>query len=458
MEEPESSDATSESALEPPFESSDIPDFSNSASAIASHAEQIDGLYSIQEDSLTIGSDPPPLAEAPEVVDSSIADSVKARIDSIADSFVSDDDDDPDAPLQLNIHHDFNAILRDMAQESESKTFEMTATDQTQSTDGDVPPRPPKRPRKPPEEVVIYTDEELCASYEDFQQDKILPPIRMRDQALDYARRRSVELMVAEDYDGAYRNDLIVNELILACSKDTGADVLESEQDYLKSRLEGVKGRKASAQERYEQQIEDLKEGEEQKLARLREAHQSERELFEKECERPEFVQRFSKPSAHLLQLRKLQKQLALAHAFEEAKGAKAEADRVQARETREAERRAIDHIRAAYAVMLERQQQQIICAKEFGQRKIRRIEEMLAREREAAQNVARQLRIRLNDAKQKKRSSLPPLRPGKVQPPTGTLQSLRNFKTTRNVTMLDVRLTNLSRVFGRGPMSVKAV
>jgi hypothetical protein len=216
--------------------------------------------------------------------------------------------------------------------------------------------------------------------------------------------------MIAEDYDAAYRNELTVNDLILACSRDNGGSASESEQEYLRSRLEGVKGRKASAQERYEQQIEELKEGEEQKMVRLQEAHQSEREVFERECERPEFVQRFSKPSTHLLQLRKVQKQLALTHAFEEAKGVKAEADRVQARETREAERRAIDHIRAAYAVILERQQQQIICAREFGQRKIRKLEEMLASEREAAQNVARQLRIRLADAKQKKGSSLPPL------------------------------------------------
>jgi hypothetical protein len=256
--------------------------------------------------------------------------------------------------------------------------------------------------------------------------------------------------MVQEDYDGAYRNDLVVGDLLLAYSRDTGGYARDAQTSYLQSRLQIARERKGASQERYERRLVELRAAEHSRLAGLAETHVAQRSRFELACQRPDQLSRFAKPSVRLLQMRRIQKELALAHKFEDAKAMKAAADRVQARETAAAEQRALEHVRAAWALLLERQRQQITCATEFGQRRIRRVEEEATREREANTNLARQLKLRLEETKQRKAGTLPPLQAGgaKALPSKATLQKLRSYKTARSVPMLDVRLTDLSRIF----------
>jgi hypothetical protein len=78
---------------------------------------------------------------------------------------------------------------------------------------------------------------------------------------------------------------------------------------------------------------------------------------------------------SNLLSLRRGQNQLAPAHKFEEG-------DRAKARGPRGAERR--NHsLKITYTMMLAHQKRRFVCAREFGQRKIRKHELEMAREKD---------------------------------------------------------------------------
>jgi hypothetical protein len=191
------------------------------------------------------------------------------------------------------------------------------------------------------------------------------------------------------------------------------------------------------------------------------EIQQDERDQFERDCTSEEFLMKFSKPSTELLQLRRIQKGLAFAHEFEEAKLVKAQGDRIQHDETLAAQARATEHIRLAYAQLLERQKQQLFCTAENGERKVRAFEERVAREDDAYANLARQLRSRLQETKSKKGSALPPLLPSgsKTVASEPTKQQMKRFKKTGNVSKLEVKLINVKGILGnRTPANVKPV
>jgi hypothetical protein len=311
------------------------------------------------------------------------------------------------------------------------------------------------------ETPVVFSNQELEAAYEEFKREKTLPSFLMKDAILDYGRRISVGFMVEEQYDSAYENDAVVNDLLLAFSKDSGGYNTGAIASYLESRLQIVREQRTSTQQKFDEQISAMKERQQKKIEKIMQLQGYEREQFEINCTKPEFLLKFSKPSTELLQIRKIQKGLALAHKFEEAKAVKLKGDRMQYQETQIAQARAAQHIRIAFAQLLEKHRQQLACAIENGQRKIKLIEENFERENEANMNVARQLKIRLQETKSKKASALPPLQASgsKTGASELTATQLRRFKKAGNVARLDVQLTNVKGIIARqSPPTAKTV
>ena len=106
----------------------------------------------------------------------------------------------------------------------------------------------------------------------------------------------------------------------------------------------------------------------------LEQKHLHEQEDYERSVQAPEFIQTFSKPSEKLLELRRIQKTLALSHEFQKARQVKAEADLLEIQETRIAEQRIARSIKNRYEVLLNHQQQEILCAKMNSERKLQKI------------------------------------------------------------------------------------
>jgi hypothetical protein len=135
----------------------------------------------------------------------------------------------------------------------------------------------------------------------------------------------------------------------------------------------------------------------------------------------------YSKPSPELLQLRKMQKALAIAKRFPEAKAVKEKADGMQAAEARAGEIRAKASIRAGFEALKERQQRAIECFEEHERRSITFVEQERARAIESIVMVIRTLETACERIAERKESrGEHPVKVGTITPRART--ALREF------------------------------
>jgi hypothetical protein len=103
----------------------------------------------------------------------------------------------------------------------------------------------------------------------------------------------------------------------------------------------------------------------------LSDEHREELLEYEGRWNGPAALIPFSKPSPELLRLRTMQKSLAVANRFREAKEVKERADTMQAAEARSGEERAMLAIRQGFQALRERQHREMICFDEHEKRSI---------------------------------------------------------------------------------------
>lgn len=349
-------------------------------------------------------------------------------------------------------------ISRMLASES---PFSMTAVQDpkqsSSSTDSSRPSTKKKRAYKPPKkETVNYPDADLENAYNLFISCKTLPQFLMREQVIEYARNKSFQLLIQEKYDEASKVDESIMRMIELFAKDMDGYQSDEQSRTIETRILSTQQKNDLSFKAFEKRIQDLKENEIQKIEQFEAQQAEERNQFEKSCQTPEFLAKFAKPSNTLLQLRKVQKELALAHNFEDAKAAKAQADAVQREETELAQKRAIKSIQVGYAHLIEQQQAQLQCAKQNSQRKIINLESELEKRKESYNHLTRQLNSKLDDAKKKK--TLPQLQVNKNSvirsaPSVLATRKLLNYNNTPEMSQLELKLPpNFHQMISHSP------
>lgn len=280
----------------------------------------------------------------------------------------------------------------------------------------DFTPEEPKPPQQP-----LFTEQDVENAFKEYQKSKKVPPAYMRDAVVIYVHAITNEAIEAEDYDLAEKLDKTLKELIAAFNKTYGinnsnanmgdASSTSDSSANLKQRLEEKKLSRQAAVAEWEEKIQTLKESEQKKIEEIQQRQQVEREEFESKCQTPEFLQKFTKPSARLLQLWKLQKGLALQHDFEGAKELKQKAAELQKIETAEAQQRAINSVKVNYEKLVMKQRRELDCAIANGQRKIVQLEQEMKRDLETRDKISKQMEVKIKEWRRPlKKSCLPPL------------------------------------------------
>lgn len=302
--------------------------------------------------------------------------------------------------------------------------------------------------------VLSYTDDEIVEAWHNFQETRTIPGIEMKDYVILYVKQLSDEAIEIEDYDLAQKLEDDIKAFTAAFSRAYEEAPSATPSLNLESRLEEVKQQKMMFEYEFEQKLNRVKERENRKLEQLEERQEEERCQFEARCQNPEFLQRFSKPSASLLQMWRIQKRLALAHDFEGAKEMKARADELQKKETEDAQRRAILSVQQNYEKLIEKQKRELECAKANGERKIKSLENQYIKEKEAREKLEKQVEVRMNEQKrapQRKGSCLPSLNREIPTRAARTRSAFRKAEEAKPTIQLDVKLTNIRSVLGAG-------
>ena len=351
--------------------------------------------------------------------------------------------------LDVRLDRPFSEVIKGV---SADPTFGMTAAPNPATVAEDAGPRRRKRDEEQEPEVT-YTDEQLEDAVNQFKKKKTVPPFLMRNAVLDYLRRQGVKHIIAEEYDAARKIDLLVDDLIQAAMKDAGGFRNEEEAKNLETRFEKAQHRKTSSSQMYEERLAQLQAQEQQKIDKLLEYQEFERKQFEADCQKPEFLQKFSKPSPQLLQVRRRQKTLALAHEFDQAKALKTEGERLQREETLKGQERAMERIRALYEQLLTKQHHQLWCAQTNAERKLQVLKDEMTKEKEVHNYVTRRLESQLKETRSRK-ATLPPLRSsGTTLPQSKNARTqLLKYKADPEIKQLDIKLTNIKSVMTMRP------
>jgi hypothetical protein len=181
-------------------------------------------------------------------------------------------------------------------------------------------------------------------------------------------KNESVRAIIAEDYDRAALLEQAADRLR---SRPAATDRRSVVVTALANRECDAERELETEQEQWEVAIVHFQSEQARLRAELQARHAAEREELGRRWAASGSLLPYSKASPDLLKLRKMQKALALAKRFDEAKQVKRQAEAVQAGEARAAEKRAIAAVRAAERALAERQQREIACFEEHERRNL---------------------------------------------------------------------------------------
>jgi hypothetical protein len=312
----------------------------------------------------------------------------------------------------------------------------------------------PKQPALPeptesPETAQIqplYSDADLNRALLDFRQRRVVPPLAMQVPLVAFAHFVMNQLIDSEEYDEAQQIEGVIRALADAFRRAENEETLVAHVQGLENRLLEAKQMQATCEVTWEQRIGEFKERATHKMELLREKHEAERRNFEGQCQSPEFLQKFTKPSSQLLQLLKVQKNLALQHNFEGAKQVKERAKELQRQETDEAQKRAMRSVQQNYEKLCFRQRREIECAEANDIRKLKQMENEMKREKEAAEKLNKQAELRMKEQRMTlKRPVIP------TNSRAASAEMARWTRKTRSglAVALEVNLPDLKAVLG---------
>ncbi|EAY19452.1 hypothetical protein TVAG_101700 [Trichomonas vaginalis G3] len=297
------------------------------------------------------------------------------------------------------------------------------------------------------EPVQLYSDQELQQAFAKLKEKKVLPPMEMRPSLIDYGRKMSVQHTMTEEYDAAASDDEAVNVLLNSLKDDKTNTNSEIEKQNIKERIEEVEKQKKIVEEKYKELITRMKEQDKQNLEKLKQQQDDERKKFEEKWSTPEAVIPYSKPSSKLLQLKRMQKAMALNHEFAKAKAFKQQAEEMQKEEAAVGSKQAAEVMKTQYKTLLEQQQRQLECFNEKCERKIRVQESLRDAELASLENARKQLSQRPTNRMKKPRVTIPDVtsRDMRATTPSGlvstrTRSQYATFKKQPELSKLDVK------------------
>ena len=252
-----------------------------------------------------------------------------------------------------------------------------------------------------------YGDDDLRMALDKYFKKKAMPPDDMREDMIIYTRKLASAAMMNEEYEKAekYRGALTV--FMEAANKNTNKAEAQRQTAELKSKLSVAEHRQKDLEYMWQDRFRNFEEQRKRSKESLMEKHQAELREFSAKWEKPETMIPFQKPSATLLQMRKMQKSYALTHDYSRARQLKGAVHSMMKDEWVGARRRAAESMRMEYEALIERQEKDLATWEDHWKRKRQTMEAEKAADFEANGNLRKQLTVRIAAPKVPKRAQV---------------------------------------------------
>lgn len=196
----------------------------------------------------------------------------------------------------------------------------------------------------------------------------------------------------------------------------------------------------------YNQLFEELEKQRIEDLDNLQKNHEKEEEDFTNYWADPEKLSQFNKPSPQLLQMRQIQKNLALSKDFSAAQQQKSIADSLQKHEEEESERQAILAMRTQYNQMQADYNRRVQCAEQKWERKNKSMNKKKESELEHYRLAIQQLDSKKNSPPRTRALSPMPMSRGAPTTSFANRKTLANYRTQPNQSKLKLSGISVNR------------
>lgn len=223
--------------------------------------------------------------------------------------------------------------------------------------------------------ISLYTDEELLSELNKLIKTKSLPPYEMHDDLIKFAKKQSLQKLMAEEYEKAAKIDEAIVQLQQSLHQETVTTDISYQMSSLKQYLEEAKNQKVMIEQNHKQRIDQFKQKEQQMIEDKQRQHQEEIKDFEYIWSSEEKMKTFNKPSPKLFQIRRQQKTMAMSHDFKNALYMKKLGDDLQKEESKKATKKAYQTISTKFVSLLSKQEKEMKCMIEYGERRLSRLQ-----------------------------------------------------------------------------------
>lgn len=234
------------------------------------------------------------------------------------------------------------------------------------------------------------------------------PVEQLHDPVMQLINRKKLDALIERDYDLAEKYDQTAEIL------QKGGDDLLFERDErirkstMDDRADSISERRNNLQQKYDNKIEELKTERRTALENLQIQQENENESFKSKWRDPNFISKYKRPSPELLQLRYIEKKLALSKFYDEAKEKKIHADKQQKIEEKQTQFIIEKEMKKDFFRMKDAQLFQLKKVAEYYDSQIKSIELQRDKELKAIDYALKQVEIKKNTVPNRKLHSIP--------------------------------------------------
>lgn len=252
------------------------------------------------------------------------------------------------------------------------------------------------------------SQEEINEAYNMLVKFKMPPNPNVKEAVIQKLNHDKLQALMNSDYKEAQKLD----DAYLITNKDDMAYQAEQSEElriqHLNERTKNMLDQIAQINEKYDNSIYAIKQNTNERYHDMTQKHHEELMQFRGKWQDPAFLKQFNRPSQRLLSMRHIEKKMALAKRYDDAKKTKRMADQLQIAEENQMQKLIEEQMRKEFIKMREIQQKAVNKMVFHEDAIIDEIEEARRKEIEPVETALKQMSIKKKATPNKKLATMP--------------------------------------------------
>ena len=230
-------------------------------------------------------------------------------------------------------------------------------------------------------------------------------------QVLQYLQREKANYITQGMYMDAHRTDEFIKKIIQFSNSVEQNHAKDAKTGELETRINELDEEIKNTKKETENKIKNLRDQHDKNLSKLQQSQKEEMKILERNWNDPNYLRKYEKPSAKLLQLSSVEHSLVSAGEFEKADEIKNEIDKLEVIESQEAQERAEKEMLSQQKKMMAKHDRENQLLEEQLQKEIEKVTIIADNKTKTIEDRKERVQKQL-DSYQNAQTKLPPLKP----------------------------------------------